>query len=109
VEISGAVNVRIESSDLNIEMNYDAFARQRVSSPYTLLDFTSVYGKDPLRIAEEITGGGTSTENPDSYIEKSVTSPGDSVIRQTKEYVPYQSGKSRLIYMTGVLVDSLAS
>jgi hypothetical protein len=109
VEISGTVNVRLESSDLDIELNYDAFARQRVSSPYTLLDFTSVYGKDPLRIAEEITGTGTSTENPDSYIEMSVTSPGDSVIRQTKEYVPYQPGKSRLIYMTGVLVDSLAS
>jgi len=111
VEISGgSMNVRIESSALDIEMNYDAFARQRVSNPYTLYDFTSVYGKDPLRLTEEISGAGaSSTENADSFIEMAVTNTGESVIRQTKEYIPYQPGKSRLIYMTGVLVNSLSS
>lgn len=108
ISISGPIH--IGSSSLEIGMNYDAFSRQRVSNPYTLLDFTSVYGKDPLRIVEEISGAGaSSTESDDSYIQMAVTNAGESVIRQTKEYIPYQPGKSRLIYMTGVLVNSLTS
>jgi hypothetical protein len=87
--------------------NFDAFGRLRISEPYTLFEFSSILGKgDSGRgvalIDEAVTGSASSTWNPESYIDMSVTGAG-SVIRQSHEYIVYQPGKSKLIMMTGVL------
>jgi hypothetical protein len=100
------VQTDIDVSSVQIGNPIDAFGRLRTSNPYTLYDFTSIYGKNPLYFNEEIAEGGQSLHNPASYILMNVSRNGDSVIRQTKEYIPYQPGKSRLVYMTGVLIDS---
>lgn len=105
-------NVRLsEQADVNLKIyNGDAFGRLRISNPYTLFDFTSVFGKEPLYIDEEISGSATSIHNEGSYIEMSVNgSDGARVVRQTREYIPYQPGKSKLTYLTCVLTESLTS
>lgn len=117
VEISGNVNVSLDdksveisgTTDVNLTgYNNDAFGRMRISNPYTLFDFTSVFGKEPLYIDEEISGGATSIHNEGSYIEMSVNeSDGARVVRQTRQYIPYQPGKSKLTYLTGVLTDNI--
>lgn len=109
--ITNTVGVRSASTlDVNLkEYNDDAFGRLRTSNPYTLFDFTSIYGKEPLLFDELITGSGTATHSAESYISMAVTGNGDSVIRQTREYIPYQPGKSRLVYLTGQLINSLST
>lgn len=101
------VDISLNTDSVSIANPVDAFGRLRTSNPYTLFDFTSVYGKNPLYFHEQTTGGGLASFNPASYILLNVSDNGDSVIRQSKEYIPYQPGKSRLVYITGVLIDSM--
>ncbi len=103
VGITGPVSVT-GAVDITSASNSDAFGRLRVSNPYTLFEFNSILGKQPAIIDEAITNGGTSTwVTNESYINMSVSANGDSVIRQSHEYILYQPGKSKLVYMTGVL------
>lgn len=83
----------------------DAFGRLRVSNPYTIFDSQLQYDKQPFLWLEKTAGSGSSTHLPnESAVDLDVTSAdGDSVIRQTREHFRYQSGKSQLIKMTGVL------
>lgn len=106
-DISGQV-VGIDPSSNTVALDLttglgDAFSRLRVSNPYTLFEFNSITGKNPLYIDEATTGAATSTWIDDSYISMTVSNTGDAVIRQSHDYVLYQPGKSKLIFMTGVL------
>lgn len=95
------------SGDLGVLSNADAFDRLRVSNPFTLFEFTSILGKQTDIIDEQVIGAPNASSTAvlgESYISMQVSGPG-SVVRQTHEYIPYQSGKSKLIYMTGVLQD----
>lgn len=84
--------------------NSDAFGRVRVSNPYTLFEYSSITGKNELLIDEATSGGGTSTWNGASYVDMVVPAVNAAnVTRQSHEYIMYQPGKSKLIYMTGVL------
>jgi hypothetical protein len=87
----------------NTASNADAFDRLRVSQPVTLFSSHSVFDKEPDLYGEVITGGGTSTHITNSYIEMSVSTSGDGVVRQSYEYIPYQPGKSKLMFFTGVI------
>ncbi len=82
---------------------YDAYDRLRVSNPITLFESNSIFDKDPSNFEETLTGASTSTHNANSYIKMVVLGAGDSVIRQSYNYIDYQPGKSKLTYMTGVL------
>lgn len=94
----------------NTTSNNDAFDRFRVSQPFTLFDFNSIMGKMPTRFDERITGGATSTYNTKSYIQLTVdTSGSSSVIRQTKQYIPYLPGKSKLVILTGIILTSAST
>jgi hypothetical protein len=107
VTISGPTDVILVDDETK---NDDAFGRLRVSEPLTLFDFTSVHGKSPIYFDELVSGiGATSTATTESYINMVVISSGDSVIRQSKQFIPYQPGKSRLLYLTGVLIDNMES
>lgn len=89
--------------------NMDAFGRLRVSNPFTLFEFSSIRGKNEYLIQELVTpnaGSASSTHYPgQSYVSMTAAS-GGSVVRQSREYIMYQPGKSKLVYMTGVLFDA---
>lgn len=76
----------------------DAFARKRVSEPYTLFDSVLRYDKRPENWNETIAGSGMSEHNiyQSSVIMSTTTASGDSVLRRTRRRFPYQPGKSLL-------------
>ena len=75
----------------------DAFARKRVSQPYTLFDSTLRYDKRADQWNETIVGSGTSVHDANqSSVLMSVTASGDSVLRRTRQRLPYQPAKSLL-------------
>ncbi len=104
VGITGPVTVT-GVVDITSASNSDAFGRLRVSNPYTLFEFSSIAGLNTALIDTAATGAGaTATHTGASYTELSVPAiSGASVIRQSYEYIPYQPGKSKLIFLTGVL------
>lgn len=90
----------------------DAFGRQRVSTPVTLIDAQFQYDKQPESWAEKTTGGSSQAvhESDASTIRFEVgTGSGDEVIRQTRRYFRYRPGKSQLIFATGVLGQAKAN
>ena len=76
----------------------DAFARQRVSQPYTLFDSTLRYDKRADSWNETISGAATSTHNinQSSVFMSVTTASGDGVLRRTRRRFPYQPGKGIL-------------
>ena len=75
----------------------DAFARKRVSQPYTLFDSALRYDKRPDQWNETVSGSASSVHNADqSSVLMSVTASGDSVLRRTCRRFPYQPGKGIL-------------
>lgn len=80
----------------------DAFARLRISEPYTIFDSKQLHDKQPLFWDEEINASGTSNHSSvDACTVMTVTaSASDSVIRQTKQRFNYQPGKSQFVLMT---------
>jgi hypothetical protein len=79
----------------------DAFDRLRVSNPQGLFESTLTYDKQPLIWNERLTAGGTSTHLPnEAAVAMVVTSSGDKVERQARDYFRYQPGKSQLIFAT---------
>lgn len=106
VGVCGEVMTNIRQTDK------DAFGRVRVSNPYTLFEFSSIYPFDTtlsgdLKFDISLTGSGSqgiSHENSTNRL--IVDSAGDRVIVQSREYILYQPGKSKLTYLTGVLQPS---
>jgi hypothetical protein len=93
--------VSIKASD---SPTIDAFARLRVSDPFTIFDSKQIYDSQNLFWANKTTNGGV-VELHDAANAKttlSVTTTGDEVIRQTKQYFNYQPGKSQLSFITGL-------
>lgn len=87
----------------------DAFGRARVSDSFAVFDSQHQFNDSPLEWHTSITGGGTSTHlSNESAIRLRVANNGDSVIRQTREYIRYQPGKSQLCFLTGVLSPQAA-
>lgn len=96
VEAAGATTIAIGDSP-----NLDAFSRLRISNPQ--LRFSSIFDSDkrPILWSEKLTGGGTATHLPnEAAIDLEVSTSGDIVVRQTKEYFVYRSGQSQLIFAT---------
>ena len=82
----------------------DAFARARFSEPVTLFDSKQLTSKQPLYWTELATGSGTSTHAPlTASTNMAVTTSAGSVIRQTRQYINYQPGKSQVIIATAVM------
>jgi hypothetical protein len=80
----------------------DAFARLRISTPYTLFDSKQLHDKQPLFWDEIVAGSATSVHDPvNADTVMTVTaSASDYVIRQTKLRPNYQPGKGQLIVFT---------
>jgi hypothetical protein len=99
-----------ESPPINTAINTnnaagDAFGRLRVSNPVTLYAQKFIYGKsDGTFFSEELSGSALSDHDPaNSCIDMAVFDDGDYAIRQSRQRINYQAGKSQLFKMTGVL------
>jgi len=82
----------------------DAFNRLRVSEPYSIFSTKQIYTDQALIWNEKVNGVGASITfevNKSQSVLTVGTANGEYAIRQTKQYTPYQSGKSHLIFMTG--------
>lgn len=79
----------------------DAFARQRVSDPLTLFDAQMQYNKAPL-FFEEYGTGSTAHAPLSSSVTLTVTG-GQSITRQSRQYVRYKPGKSQFVLLTFLL------
>jgi hypothetical protein len=83
--------------------NTDAFGRLRTSSPIAQFEYQNEYNKGPLIWAEKVSGTGSATHVPSTSSVSMTTgggTDGASVIRQTRQYFRYTSGKSLKIIMT---------
>ena len=87
----------------NEDSTKDAFYRTKVCVAETIADIKHIYDKNPNQIEELIIGTATSIFNSNSYIEMKVYNQNDKVVRQSKEYYIYQSGKGKNCFFTGVL------
>jgi len=94
--------------DNGTSLPIDAFGRVRTSNPSTLLQLlSSQLGSIPAAVdspsaAQGFAGTATITGNSaTSTINMTTASNGDAAVRQSARYVPYQPGKSRLIYLSG--------
>ncbi len=84
--------------------NRDAFDRLRVSQPSTLFDIEHTLGLNPYLVDEYKSGTGASNHiSTGGYIQMTVGGGIGKVVRQTREYIPYQNGKSRLMIFSGVM------
>lgn len=84
----------------------DAFGRLRISSPETLFDSKMLMDNQPLYWSDvQFSGAGTNStyNNNQASVTLSVSNSTAGVrVRQTLRSFNYQSGKSQLIFMTGV-------
>ena len=80
----------------------DAFARLRISEPFTIFDSKQLYDKQPVFWDEIVGGSATSVHSTvnAATIMTVTASAGDYVIRQTRQRFNYQPGKSSFIAFT---------
>ena len=87
--------------------NFDAFARLRVSNPETIFDSKQIHSKQPLFWDDQLISGsgGASTWSQDaaSTVLSVDLNTACNRVRQTYRRFNYQSGKSQLVFMTGIL------
>lgn len=111
---------------INDQMNYmgssiafgdsasvDAFSRLRVSNPLILHNSQFTYDLAPI-IYEQITSGSGasiahSTTNRCANLAFSSTPTGGKCYMQSYEYLPYQPGRSQLIFATFNMIESIAN
>ena len=99
--ILGQPIIRTLTSDTPGSAAIDAFGRGRFAVPYTIADYSHVYGQEEEMITET-SGSGTTSNKPDeASIELSLgTGDTDFVVHQSRQYHQYQPGKSQLVMMS---------
>lgn len=105
----------IFSSDVSIRdsANLDAFSRLRVSNPLILHNSQFTYDLAPI-IMEQITNGTGATiahdsTNRSALMTFSSTPTGGKSYMQSYEYLPYQPGRSQLIFVTFNMISAIAN
>lgn len=103
-------NHLIDTVTTNSPSTYrDTFYRLRVSNPLILFDTHSYYspyaneGNDNF-FKVTITGTDASVLHGTDYYSLIVVNTGDTVIRESKSYIPSQLGKSKQVLLGGVLL-----
>lgn len=94
----------IQASD---SPSIDAFGRWRVSEPTTLFDSKQIHDSDPIFWDDAQTAGAGTTSTHSTNTASSTLLVANATagtrVRQTFQRFNYQSGKSHLVLMTGVL------
>lgn len=93
--------------------NLDAFSRLRVSNPAILFNSQFTYDLAPI-IMEQITNGSGATiahdtTNRCALLTFSSTPTGGKAYMQSYEYLPYQPGRSQLIFVTFNMIAGVAN
>jgi hypothetical protein len=93
--------------------NLDAFSRLRVSNPLILHNSQFTYDLAPI-IMEQITNGSGATVTHDSTNRQALmtfssTPTGGRAYMQSYEYLPYQPGRSQLIFITFNMIAAVAN
>jgi len=100
---SSPVNVNVVNTTVPITNQFepaaiDAFGRQRMSTPFTLADYSHVYGEDTELLTK--TSGTSSTITFDITKAKAILTVGtganDFTIHQSRMYHHYMPGKSQM-------------
>lgn len=76
----------------------DAFARLKVSRPFTLFEGSTIYDSNPIFFDDDVRGSASITGPTNAAMTLTVTgtTPNDYAARQSHSYVHYQPGKSLL-------------
>lgn len=100
----------ILNSGINVSVNnfssqsaqIDAFGRQRISNPFTLADYSHVYGEETelLTKTSGINSSVTSNINQAKAILQVGTGANDFTIHQSRMYHHYMPGKSQLTFQS---------
>lgn len=106
-------NIMDSAVTIKDSANLDAFSRLRVSNPLILHNAQFTYDLTPI-IFEQITNGsGASiahdTTNRCALMTFSSTPTGGKAYMQSYEYLPYQPGRSQLIFVTFNMIASVAN
>jgi hypothetical protein len=93
--------------------NLDAFSRLRVSNPLILHNSQFTYDLTPV-IMEQITNGSGAAiahdaTNRNALMTFASTPTGGKAYMQSYEYLPYQPGRSQLIFVTFNMIASVAN
>lgn len=81
--------------------NIDAFGRLRVSNPVGLFDSQFQYDPNPLLWESTTVGGGAVAHNSNGYVTLTTTGvKNDEALRQSRQYIRYQPGRSQLVLLT---------
>lgn len=112
---SGQVFTRYEVMMLSDQLTpsgsiIDAFGRLRTSDPFTVFD-SQMIGHEGNRFNTSNTANGIATfDSANSCMNMTVTTGAtDTVIRQSRRYMPYQPGKSLLILNTFAMANPTAN
>lgn len=83
----------------------DGFGRIRSSEPFVLSGGSQVLDSNTTIYTSSTTGGGSVTYVTNESTTNLIvgTASGDTAIRQTKQYIPYQTGRSKLVLISGVM------
>ena len=113
--MQGYASYNIIDSAVSIKdsANLDAFSRLRVSNPLILHNSQLTYDLAPV-IYEQITNGTGATIAYDStnrygLMTFSSTPTGGKAFMQSYEYLPYQPGRSQLIFVTFNMIAAVAN
>ena len=106
-------NIMDTAVSIKDSANLDAFSRLRVSNPLILHNSQFTYDLAPI-IMEQITNGSGATIAHDStnrcaLMTFSSTPTGGKAYMQSYEYLPYQPGRSQLVFVTFNMVASVAN
>lgn len=85
--------------------NLDAFSRLRVSQPTGLFEVQCQYNAQPLLMETGVTGTGVAGAHDANtrMVALACTAGAGTSFIQSYEYIPYQAGKSQLVFITGLL------
>lgn len=93
--------------------NLDAFSRLRVSNPQILFSAQMTYDLVPIQYEQITSGTGATithdTTNRCGLMTFAATPIGGKAYMQTFEYLPYQPGRSQLIFITFSMLSSIAN
>jgi hypothetical protein len=93
--------------------NLDAFSRLRVSNPLILFNAQLTYDLAPILLEQITSGSGATiahnTTNRYGLMTFASTPSGGKSYMQSYEYLPYQPGRSQLIFVTFNMIQGVAN
>jgi len=109
--MSQGISTPLRAVTIDDSPNLDAFSRLRVSDPTTLFTVQCQYDAEPFLMESVVTGTGVAASHSAAtrMVAVSCTTGTGTSIFQSHEYIPYQPGKSQLVFVTFVLGAAVAS